>query len=474
MPGRVLVVDDIHPNVKLLEIKLSNEYFDVLTAMSGLEALEVIEKEMPDIVLLDVMMPGMDGFETCRKIRENPATTHLPVVMVTALSDPADRVRGLEAGADDFLTKPVDDVALFARVRSLLRLKMTMDEWLIREKTSNQLGVIPDPESLADIRTEDSKTLIIESSSVDAANFERSLADISGFIAKASSAEEGITLATSHDFDLIICNLTLPDSDPLRLVSHLRAHERTRQTAILTVGERAQMDLLARALDLGVNDYLLKPVDPAELAARCRTQMRRSAFQALLRSNYQHSLELALTDEMTGLYNRRYFITHLREWMVKSAETQKSLALLMIDVDFFKQVNDTHGHAAGDKVLKELAEIMTMNIRHFDLAARLGGEEFVVFMPDAVQDVSVQVAERLRNRIMSYKFELPGKDEAIPITVSIGVALWCDTAESIDEILERADKALYAAKQNGRNKVMVDINGDASKFLPAAEALAKS
>src|SRR3546814_9773941 len=142
MPGRILVVDDVLPNVKLLEAKLSSEYFEVLTASNGPEALAVIERENPDIVLLDVMMPVMDGFEVCRRIKADPRTTHLPVVMVTALSDVADRVRGIEAGADDFLTKPVVDSALFARVRSLRRLKMMMDEWRPREQTSTQLGML--------------------------------------------------------------------------------------------------------------------------------------------------------------------------------------------------------------------------------------------------------------------------------------------------------------------------------------------
>ena len=122
MTARILVVDDIPANVKLLEAWLSAEYFDVLTAANGPEALAICQEGSCDIVLLDVMMPGMDGFEVCRRIKNNPATAHLPVVMVTALDQPADRVRGLDAGADDFLTKPIDEVALVARVRSLARL----------------------------------------------------------------------------------------------------------------------------------------------------------------------------------------------------------------------------------------------------------------------------------------------------------------------------------------------------------------
>ena len=144
MPARVLVVDDILPNVKVLEAKLTAEYFEVATAMNGRDALASMAADPPDIVLLDVMMPEMDGVEVCRIIKADPKLSHIPVVMVTALSEPGDRVRGLEAGADDFLTKPVNDVALFARVRSLVRLKMMMDEFRLREQTSSEFGLLGD------------------------------------------------------------------------------------------------------------------------------------------------------------------------------------------------------------------------------------------------------------------------------------------------------------------------------------------
>src|SRR6187551_3394458 len=150
MTARVLVVDDILSNVKLLEAKLTAEYFEVITAFNGMECLAKMEEGAPDIVLLDVMMPGMDGFEVCRRIKSNPKTAHVPVVMVTALDQPSDRVAGLDAGADDFLTKPVDDAALFARVRSLVRLKMMTDELRMRESTGQGMGLSDAAETMVD------------------------------------------------------------------------------------------------------------------------------------------------------------------------------------------------------------------------------------------------------------------------------------------------------------------------------------
>src|SRR6185312_3194172 len=177
MSARVLVVDDIPANVKLLEARLSAEYFDVTTAYSGAEALAVCERAECDIVLLDVMMPDMDGFEACRKLKANPATHHIPVVMVTALDQPSDRVKGLEAGADDFLTKPVTDVALVSRVRSLARLKMVTDELRMRAVTSKEIGIeSPEREAIAETGR-NGRVLIVDDR---ASSYERIVATLAG------------------------------------------------------------------------------------------------------------------------------------------------------------------------------------------------------------------------------------------------------------------------------------------------------
>ncbi|MGA7002612.1 MAG: response regulator, partial [Pseudolabrys sp.] len=216
MTARILVVDDVPANVKLLEARLSAEYFDVTVAYSGAEALALCERAACDIVLLDVMMPELDGFEVCHRLKSNPLTHHIPVVMVTALDQPSDRVRGLEAGADDFLTKPVSDIALISRVRSLARLKMVTDELRMRAATSKEIG-LQNPECEAVLETgRDGRVLIVDNR---ANSFGRLAATLSveHIVDIESNPNEALFRAAQRDYDLIIVSLAMQDFDGLRL-----------------------------------------------------------------------------------------------------------------------------------------------------------------------------------------------------------------------------------------------------------------
>ena len=456
MSARVLVVDDVLPNVKLLEAKLTREYFDVITASDGPQALEKAELEAPDIILLDVMMPGMDGFEVCERLKGNPRTLHIPVVMVTALSDTSDRVRGLEAGADDFLTKPVNDVALFARVRSLVRLKMMMDEWRMRQNTSGEFGMISANVMETEQTTDGASILVVEDSPVDLDRVVQTFAKHGNNVASATNTRDGLERALSSEFELIVVSLTLVEEDGLRLCSHLRSHEQTRQLPILLLAEDGDMPRVAKGLELGANDYLLKPVDRNELLARMRTQIRRKRYQDRLRANYEESLSMALTDGLTGLFNRRYLNVHLQRVIARITETRKPVSAIMFDIDFFKKVNDTYGHQAGDEVLKEVALRVSRNLRHFDMVGRYGGEEFVVVMPDAATEAAAMVAERLRQRIADEPFAISVPPGSIPVTISLGVASTGDSVCQPEALIKRADTALYQAKRSGRDCVVVD------------------
>jgi len=449
MSGRVLVVDDVEANVKLLEAKLSSEYFDVLCAYNGRSALEIADSELPDVILLDVMMPRMDGFEVCRQLKANRRTADIPVVMVTALSDVANRLRGLEAGADDFLTKPVNDIALFARVRSLVRLKRMMEELRVRESICGRFG---DGDAPVAEDSGPARIVIVEDDPFAAARMTETLAPIAGAMAQAANCAEAQTLLDAGT-ELIIASLSVP-GDPLRLVTQCRANEALRQLPILLIAENRDLVRLAKGLDLGANDYLIRPVDRNELLARTAIQVRRKRLQDRLHGSYQRSLSLALTDELTALYNRRYLFAHLDELMRSAGKEAVNVAILLFDIDKFKQVNDTYGHAAGDDVLRELAARTTNIVRSVDLVARWGGEEFVVAMPETDLGIALTVAERLRGAVAREPFTIKADGQKLQVTISIGVTVAAD-GDDRDSILKRADVALYTAKARGRNCVIV-------------------
>ncbi len=454
MTARVLVVDDILSNVKLLEAKLTAEYFEVSTAFNGLECLARMEEGIPDIVLLDVMMPGMDGFEVCRRIKSNPRTAHVPVVMVTALDQPSDRVAGLEAGADDFLTKPVDDSALFARVRSLVRLKMMTDELRMRESTGQGMGLIDPAETLIENNLS-GRILVIEDRAESVAWFASALQP-KHEVSSADTFEEALVRVKGGDYDLIVVSLGMRGFDGLRLCSQLRSLPEGRHVPILVVVSDGDRRKLTQALEMGVNDYLTRPVDKNELVARVRTQLRKKRYADRLRHNVQLSLEMAITDQLTGLHNRRYMSRHLDTLMANARKSERPLAFVIMDIDYFKQVNDTYGHDIGDEVLKEFASRIAANTRGIDLACRYGGEEFVVAMPDTDIAFATNIAERLRQSIETTPVKISRAPGQLTITISIGIARCEGASDTAESLLHRADQALYRAKRTGRNKVVAD------------------
>lgn len=452
MTARILVVDDIPANVKLLEARLLAEYFDVLTAEDGFKALEICNNTQVDIVLLDIMMPGMDGFEVCERLKSNPRTMHIPVVMVTALDQPSDRVRGLKAGADDFLTKPVNDLQLVSRVKSLVRLKTMSDELRMRAETARAIGIEDLLRDEGRIE-EPGQVLLVDPRANSQERIIKMLKPVAEVTA-ISDAQAAIFEAAEQGFELVIVSSSLDDYDPLRLCSQLRSLDRTRFLPVLLIAEQGGEDMIARALDLGVNDYITRPLDPNELVARTLTQLKRKRYNDRLRSSVQHSIELAVTDGLTGLHNRRYLDNHLKVLFNRAATRGRSLSVCITDIDRFKVVNDTYGHDAGDEILKEFAARLRATVRGADLACRYGGEEFVVVMPDTTAEMAANIAERLRMSVEGKPFVLRSSGQEINITASLGISCNSPNVETPEQLLKEADNALYDAKRAGRNRVV--------------------
>jgi two-component system cell cycle response regulator len=450
MSARILVVDDIEANVRLLEAKLTAEYYEVLTAYDGPTGLAIAAAEKPDIVLLDVMMPGMDGFQVCRRLKDDPETRHIPVVLVTALDGRADRISGLEAGADEFLTKPIDDVMLFARVRSLTRLKMVIDELREREASGRRMGVIAGAASR--LGGTGGRVLIIDDQERQAARVSSELA-IEHRPVIESDPEKAL-LTVKGPVDLVIVNAAARNFDGLRLAAQIRSDEATRHLPILAIVDFDERPRLVKALEIGVNDILSKPIDPQELAARVRTQIRRKRYTYYLRDNLDHSLELAVTDQLTGLHNRRYMAGQLDALVRRAALGGDQVSMLLIDIDHFKKINDGFGHDVGDEVLREFAVRLASNVRAIDLPCRYGGEEFVVVMPDTALQDAERIAERIRLHVAGSPFRVMGGQELLSVTISIGVAATVGAEDRPDSLLKRADEGLYEAKASGRNRVI--------------------
>jgi two-component system cell cycle response regulator len=395
----------------------------------------------------------MDGFECCRRLKAQPITAHIPVVMVTSLNDQGERVRGLEAGADDFLVKPVDQATLFARLRALLRVKQVLDAWRLRAETVRDLGFEPPTAPPEDFQG--TQVLLLSGDAAEAAALSRAL------------ATDGMTLEQFRDeklvwqklqdpkahYDLVLASLPMPEGDPLRLASRLRAEAETRDLPLMLIADENQRDLVLRAFELGASDHVLRPINEEELRARVRNQVRRRRYQLRLRAEFDRSLELAVTDGLTGLRNRRYVFRHL-ESLLRGGT---ACGVLMIDVDRFKPLNDYYGHAAGDAALREVAARLREHVRASDVVARYGGEEFLVVMSGAGPEETSVIAERLRAAIGDRPIDLG--QAKLPVTVSIGSALSVKNTEA-EALIAAADTAMYRAKALGRNRVEAATEAD--------------
>ncbi|EAU40406.1 putative transcription regulator (with tandem n-terminal response regulator domains) protein [Fulvimarina pelagi HTCC2506] len=452
MSGRILIVDDSAINLKLLEARLTAEYFDVVQASNGEEALAICRSEPLDLVLSDVMMPEVDGFELCRALKSDPRTTHLPVVLITALDQPSDRVRGLEAGADDFLTKPVRDLPLFSRVRSLTRLKQMTDE--LRRRADTATEILTEAEFAPSSVSELPEIVVVSDHARLQARIARSLQTI-GSVREFADYDTAFAAVQKRQVMLTVVDLVGGNgTDPIRFLARCRASEKSRGMPIIAITAADDDRTAAKALEIGAYDYVQRPVDCNELVARSRTQLARFHYGETLRMTLERTLELAVIDGLTGLHNRRFLNTHMSRAVTEAERRQGTFSLIVADIDHFKRINDTYGHDGGDIVLREFARRLEASVRASDLPCRIGGEEFAVLLPNADERTARVTAERFRAAIEARPFIISDALE-LPVTVSVGLAIFPRGGQEVSTLMRAADAALYRAKSAGRNQIAI-------------------
>jgi two-component system cell cycle response regulator len=455
MTARVLIVDDKPANLRLLEAQLHSEFFDTVSATNGRQALSSALRDLPDIVLLDVMLPDLSGYEVCRRLKADRRTWHIPVLMLTALDSAEARAEGTAAGADDFLLKPAFAPELIARVRSHVRLKLLADEFRARESGEHPLV---SPAMLEeDLSSERSVSIVVVDDHAHVlGGMSTHLGDFGAVI--HVDRRQAFDQIARLPVDLVILPLIAEEeiAHNLRLAARIRSNQSTRRLPILAAVNRSENKPLVQAFELGVNDCVRAPVEGVELVTRVRTLLRRKRLSDRMRRSVGLSLQLASTDAVTGLFNRHYLEQQLDLLTARARAAGKPLSVLMLDIDHFKVVNDTHGHAAGDKVLRAIGELIIANVRGIDIAARYGGEEFAIVMPETDLATARPIADRLR-RLLSALDIAHDEAGALSVTTSIGVAELCDADQDGHAVLARADNALYWAKRNGRNRVGVDV-----------------
>jgi len=462
MPGKILILDNVATNRIVLKVKLSTAFFHVVQASSLQEAQRLINRNAPDLIVIGTGPDDASSLKACKSLRSPNPGTHIPILL---LSDHPTRdffLEALRAGAQHVFVAPFDEAALLARIRSLLRARDAQDDLRLRDRATRVRGFA----EAAQAEFECPAQIFFATHDATTGSLWRDrLRPIVPYVMDHKplrDALRGLARIKAPDAFVVAMDKSNPE-EGLRMLAEIRARPATRDAGILVVLPQACETMQVSALDLGANDVMIGQFDPEELSLRLATIIQRKRLRDRLRRNVQEGLEAAVTDPLTGLFNRRYALPHLKRIAEYSNQGNSDYAVMVADLDHFKTINYRFGHSAGDAVLKAIAQRLRDCLRPVDLLARIGGEEFLIVLPATGRKEATEVASKLCKLVGSTPVAIKNRDLQIPVTVSIGVAMASDHLGAPGEfgdlgtgVLERADKALYGAKSTGRNQVTLD------------------
>ena len=454
MVGKILIVDDVSTNRIVMKVKLAAAGYQPVMASDGASCLAAAKRDKPDLILLDLMLPDMSGAEVLMRLRAMPGMQSVPVVMFSATLDEKARIACFRAGADDFLAKPIDDQTMLARIRSFMRARSLLEGLETHQLDMAALGLA---EAQQGFRRPGVVAIIAARPELGLKR-QRDLARFSTdrvlVMTPAEALSEGMNPASTPDVFVLDADLGGAGTG-LRLMSELRSRSHSQRAGICLA--TADDDSLnpAVAFDLGANDLVSMQISAEELAMRVQRLIARKGEEDRLRASVQDSLRMAMIDPLTGLHNRRFGLAQLTAIAASAASDGTEYAVMVADLDRFKSVNDRLGHAAGDAVLIEVANRLSVNLRAGDLVARIGGEEFLIVLPRTDLAEARAIGQRLCHAVEEQPITVNGGQ--LCVTVSIGLATGSpkQPRATVAEIIERADQALLRSKSAGRNMLTI-------------------
>jgi diguanylate cyclase (GGDEF)-like protein/PAS domain S-box-containing protein len=457
--ANILIVDDEAQNCKLLELLLQPEGYLTRSAANGEDALASVAASAPDLILLDIMMPGLDGYEVATRLKAEPATAHIPIIMITAQNDSKTMLNGLSAGAEEFITKPVDRAELWLRVRNLLRLKSLGDFF------QNQSGLLEKTVRERTTQLRDSETRLCERKEAESALFAEKerlrvtlsaigdavmTTDVQGNITYMNPVAEAMTGWHNEEA------AGRPLTQVFAIVNELTGMSAPNPVeAVLQNGQAAKLApdtcLMHRSgSHIAIEDSAAPIRDTMGTLIGVVLVFHDVSDARKMRAQMNHQ---ASHDALTGLINRREFEDRVVTSLDNGDLKDRQHTLLYLDLDQFKIVNDTCGHLAGDELLRQLTALLQNPLRQSDALARLGGDEFGLLLENCPTVKALHIAESLRHIVNDFHFVW--LDKSFPLSVSIGLVTFNNNGVTLSDILRMADAACYVAKDKGRNRIHI-------------------
>ena len=438
---RILIVDDEPLNVKLFAAILSSDSHDIIRAYNGEQALTKVNEECPDLILLDIMMPGMDGFEVTRRLKGSFETKDIPIILITAFDVVDYKVIGHEAGADEFLNKPIKAPELKSRVKSLLRTKEYQDKLKLQKQPESDKSYDSKEKNRHGENASSSVLLVFEEEKY-AESIKIFLRGQPYQVIVEKTAKDAIALSNQRQLDLILLDAMLQGEECFEICRHLKESEKTANTQILMVADAEYLENKYEQFELWADDFLIKPIYLHELRARVKALLKKKTFLNRLYAGAEGSVHSAITDSLSGLANDSYFRYFLEHEIKRSLRDSSPIALIMMELKDVKYNPNWVGHLAGEEFLKDIGTLIKENIRDVDIGARCKKKQFAIVLANTDKAGAVIVAERLKGKIKNHFSKSTENISAKSPVLNIGIAVYPSDADSMELLIHQAEKEL--------------------------------